>query len=153
MMNIYASDYPANEKRSRSDVNSLTTTAVASSPNSPGVMSNTESQPDLAEDVNQPVPGWPALARLMADRPALEAFPSFTDLSLKSLLYYQAELISLRKELHEAEWKDLRSPDEEYSSKFAGNLDLWIVLGQGDKKPEQCELIDRIRIVLDKYRK
>jgi hypothetical protein len=55
---------------------------------------------DLADDANNPVPRWPSLARLIASSPALEAFPSFLNLAIKSLLYYQAGLIHLRKELH-----------------------------------------------------
>jgi hypothetical protein len=63
-----------------------------------------------ANDVHSAVYGWPALARIMDDIPRLQAFASFSDLNIKSLLYYQAELIYLRKRLHQIEWNDFRAP-------------------------------------------
>jgi hypothetical protein len=118
---------------------------------------------DLSGDVNFPVPGWPLLAKLIAENPNLEAFPTFRDLSIKSLLYYQAELIYLRKELHKAEWQDFRQlededEDEEEPSAFAENLWMFIsakerALNGGGEMPKQWAIIERIRTTLDKYSK
>jgi hypothetical protein len=137
-------------------------TAVPPTPTIPG---------PADEDVTRPVNGWPALAKLIADNPDLEAFPSFTDLNIKSLLYYQAELIRLRKLLHEAEYEDYRQPEAEKVSKFADDLGF---LFRGRDRAEQSEgkqlpgekpevpkpevpkqwvLIEKIRIVLEKYSK
>lgn len=146
-MNIITSDSSKNEEKGPVSPNALseTTTFVPSTPTSPSSAS------DLSDDVNKVVPGWPALAKLISERPALESFPSFADLNIKSLLYYQAELISLRKDLHKAEWADHRTSDEEDSSKFADALDFLLICGNSEEKPEQWELIERIRIVLEKY--
>jgi hypothetical protein len=75
-----------------------------------------------ANDVNCPVYGWPALARIMDDVPRLQSFASFSDLTIKSLLYYQAELSYLRTQLHRAEWHDYRRPDTEISASYASDL-------------------------------
>ena len=56
--------------------------------------------------LEQPLHGWPELAQLMAQNADLQAFPAFTDLNVKILLYYQAELTDLREELHKLEWRD-----------------------------------------------
>ncbi|PMD12783.1 hypothetical protein NA56DRAFT_453729 [Hyaloscypha hepaticicola] len=133
---------------------SSVTTMVSSQASSPRPPTPNETEADPAEDVNKPVEGWPALAKLMNDTPDLEAFPSFTDLNLKSLLYYQAELIYLRKELHTVEWKDFRnSTGTDDSSKFSKDL-VWVFMAVEDgNPPEQWALICRIRDVLEKYNK
>ena len=49
--------------------------------------------------------GWPSLAHVMSGVPEYAAFSRFTELNIKNLLYYQAELDILRQEiaLHEEE--------------------------------------------------
>jgi hypothetical protein len=112
------------------------------------------------DDVNNPVDGWPLLAKLIAETPDLEAFPTFTDLSIKSLLYYQAELIFLRKQLHEHEWKDFRHPKERgcNARHFATDLELFFLdrdkaIKNGNQPPQQWLLIEKIRTVQEKYSK
>jgi hypothetical protein len=118
------------------------------------------SGPDLSDNVNRPVPGWPQLATIIAAKSDLESFPTFTDLSIKSLLYYQAELIYLRKKLHEAEWKDFRQKedDDNFFPEFCENLELFILAREQannhhGKLPEQWVIIEKIRKTLKKYRK
>jgi hypothetical protein len=114
-----------------------------------------------ANNVDCPVDGWPTLAKIIAQKPDLEAFASFTDLRIKSLLYYQAELIYLRKKLHGIEWRDFRTPGEENSSKYSDNLEFLIedreesIENKGSNEevplPEQWVLIERIRKTLENY--
>lgn len=111
----------------------------------------------LTEDVDRAVPGWPSLARLISQAPDLEAFPSFSDLAIKSLLYYQAELVSLRRKLNKAEWEEYfySSPDEA-SRNFAGNLDLLFfardqAIKDKTELPPQWALMEKIRTTLEKY--
>lgn len=111
-----------------------------------------------ANNVNRLVYGWSALARIMDDVPRLQSFASFSDLTIKSLLYYQAELSYLRKRLHEAEWQDYRRPDIELSPSFASDLRFLIEarddsIASAGALPEQWVLIERIRTTLDKYSK
>jgi hypothetical protein len=119
---------------------------------------------DPINNVNCPVHGWPTLAKIIAEKPDLEAFASFTDLNIKSLLYYQAELLTLRKELHRLEWKDNRASDDD-STNYAD--DLGYLIGDRDASvksmenkdpepvplPQQWKLIEKIRTTLDKYSK
>lgn len=130
-----------------SDVMSLTSTVTSSPLRSPGLRKGNSNQGISVEDVTRPVPGWPAFARKIASTPAFKAFPSFTDLDVKCLLYYQAKLISLRKKLHEAEYNDYVRGDS-LQSHFAGNLEYLMECEEGS---EQRKLIEEIGTVLDKY--
>ncbi len=138
---------------SQPDTQSSTSTAVTTP------TSSTSSDIDAAsEDVKRPVPGWPLLAKIIAGKPDLEAFPSFTDLNIKSLLYYQAELVWLRRKLHEAEYEDYRKTDSgEPASRFHYDLDFLFTVRDNEDDPqdwpEQWKLMERIRVVLEKYSK
>lgn len=115
----------------------------------------------VEENINKPVEGWPTVVQLLTNAPDLQAFPTFTDLHLKSLLYYQAELVLLREKLHQAEWEDFRHNDEDtpiYSDlrylipKFPPSKP------QAGPTPEpqfgaQWSCIVKIREVLEKYGK
>jgi hypothetical protein len=83
------------------------------------------------------------LARVIARNPELEALPSFSDLAIKSLLYYQEELISLRKQLHEAEYQDYFQGDGA-SSYFAEDLE-WLFDAREDSTgpPEQGIIMEK----------
>jgi len=132
-----------------------TSTDDASGP-SPFIGPSVSNYVDPSKDVEHPVPGWPSLATIMSAKPDLQAFPSFADLSIKSLLYYQAELVYLRKKLHKAEWDDYREGDEnDPAAKYAENLGFLfkMVDDQNEKTPAQWTIICRIRDVLDKYSK
>ncbi|CZR51178.1 uncharacterized protein PAC_01053 [Phialocephala subalpina] len=111
----------------------------------------------VADDVTKPVSGWPRLAKIITEKPDLESFPTFKDLGIKSLLYYQAELIYLRKQLHKAEWDDYRlSQEGDSENEYAENLHRFIsaherALKNNKEPPPQWIYIDRIRTVLEKY--
>lgn len=111
---------------------------------------------DAAENVERPLPGWPEVSKLIANTPDFEAFQPFRDLNIKSLLYYQAELILLRKKLHQAEYDDSRRRDNDkvkHAPEFARDLERLIESGESDD-PElkiQWELIKEIRGVLKEY--
>lgn len=102
------------------------------------------------KDVNTPVPGWPALTRVIARNPELEAFPSFSDLAIKSLLYYQAELVYLRKQLHQVEYRDYFHGNEPESN-FAEDLEQLFMVRESGTEPEQWIIMEKIRRVLEKY--
>lgn len=110
------------------------------------VESVSEASSVLSDDrfPDDPVLGWPLLALLMAKTPNFAAFPRFRDINIKSLLYYQAQLTALRKQLHNQEFIDIRS---EYG--YAEYVDLLVK----DKDSEQFKLITEIRTVLKEYSK
>jgi hypothetical protein len=122
------------------------TTAVTSAPVSP-----TESFTDNDININVTLPGWPTVATIMAADDDFQAFPSFLDLNIKSLLYYQAELVSLRKQLHTAEWEDSRRKGLPFPSPSTFSNDVECLLLRPDS--EQWKYIDKIREVLTKYSK
>ncbi|KUJ08852.1 uncharacterized protein LY89DRAFT_741686 [Mollisia scopiformis] len=116
---------------------SPTTTAFSSPSPSPAERWNHPNKNSSEDDVNKPVPGWPSLAKTVADTRGFAAFPSFTDLNVKSLLYYQAQLIRLRKELHKTEFEDyFHGADPERN--FADDLDwMFDVDDSRQSGPEQ----------------
>src|SRR6266496_2111991 len=84
------------------------TTDVSESPKSSGCPHCIDFDTDPKDDLSRPLHGWPELAKTIEKYPDFEAFPTFRDLNIKSLLYYQCQLSQLREELHEIEWMDHR---------------------------------------------
>lgn len=96
-------------------------------------------------DLQKPCHGWPQLVKAMVNYPCFECFQPFRDLNIKSLLYYQAELVQLREELHALEWEDHRKGED--SSDLCANVkNLRKAEGQ-----EQLEKVKEIRNVLKDY--
>ncbi len=157
---IYTPDHPKMDTSepgspgSLSDARSSTITANSSLPESPGIKNDNQNQPIPPTDINCPVPGWPALAKSIANKPAFEAFPSFTDLNVKSLLYYQAQLILLREKLHKEECNDYFNGDVKQHH-YSENMELLIRCANrpGEVPPGQWKLIEDIRTVLAQYSK
>lgn len=58
------------------------------------------------KDLEKPCHGYPALANFMFNNPGFESFQAFRDLHVKSLLYYQVKLDTIRNQLHKLEWED-----------------------------------------------
>ncbi|KAK4163998.1 putative isoleucyl-tRNA synthetase, partial [Cladorrhinum sp. PSN259] len=59
------------------------------------------------------VEGWPLLAKLMTEKPDFEAFPRYSELNIKNLLYYQVELASIKSNLERIEHDDFATSAEE----------------------------------------
>jgi hypothetical protein len=163
----------ADSQRAPSDFDD-TTIAASSSRSSKCPKCNSHRRPSWEDrpdqkypPLDQPLHGWPELAKAIETYADFEAFPAFRDLNIKSLLYYQCELTALRKKLHEQEWEDHRSHFED-APKFNSRVDFLLLSepppqpqhqGDGDDEDdeeedethEQMELINKIRIVLEKY--
>jgi hypothetical protein len=73
------------------------------------------------KDLKQPCHGYPALANLMFNNPGFQSFQAFRDLHIKSLLYYQVKLDTIRNELHKLEWEDHCKGTFEYHEKLSIN--------------------------------
>jgi hypothetical protein len=115
--------------------------------------------PGDERDISHPLHGWPELARLMAVNIDLQAFPAFTDLNIKSLLYYQAELTMLKDKLQQTEWEDHISEDFDHAQRFARRVD-YLLFSRDDRhssqsrqsrQSRQWDLITQIRNVLNNY--
>jgi len=99
------------------------------------------------------VPGWPQLARLMAEVPDLEAFSRFRELNMKNLLYYQVELADLERKLDRVEhrdWMNRTSEEGEYAKRAYKLIECQDLK---DGKHEQWQLVLRIRERLSQYSK
>ena len=105
-------------------------------------MSDDGEEDNVDENPDEPIEGWPRVALLMAKTPDFAAFSRFRDLNVKSLLYYQAQLTTLRFQLHKAEYKDLRRGEN-----HAARADIMM----DDAKSEQFQIMTEIRKVLREY--
>ena len=103
---------------------------------------------DASQDLKQNCHGWPELVDVMVRHPNFESFQAFRDLNIKSLLYYQAELVSLRKDLHEIEWQDHRKGGK--AGKICGDIENLLLTKFGEEH-EQLDKMNEIREVLKKY--
>jgi hypothetical protein len=107
---------------------------------------------DPINDLNHPCHGWPDLAKLMSENPGLEAFQSFKDLHIKSLLYYQAQLDGMRKDLHLHEWADHRLSTFPNAAKLSSRADtLLLCEGKTEEQRAQIDKVNKMRIVLKDY--
>ncbi|EHK96120.1 hypothetical protein M7I_8186 [Glarea lozoyensis 74030] len=94
------------------------------------------------------------VAKVIVDHPGLEAFEPFRDLNVKSLLYYQAELDMLRKQLRKMELKDNQNPPVSNGGPLdcaASVADLLDTKCLPEGSRAQLDLITEIRNVLNKY--
>jgi len=111
--------------------------------------------PEHVMGLEHPLYGWPELAQLMAQNADLQAFPAFTDLNVKSLLYYQAELTDLREELRKLEWTDHLDGRFRFSDQFCARVDSLLypkrLSGMAGPEGAQLKLVFRIRAVLKEY--
>lgn len=100
--------------------------------------------------------GYDRLAKLMGEVPDLAIFHRFADLSVKSLLHYQAELKQLQSKLARLEQEDKEAPEGSDRAKYDFNSrrlreseddydDEW------SNDPEQWKTMKRIREVLREY--
>jgi hypothetical protein len=127
----------------QSDTDSLDSSFISISSDSNEDEDDTSSaEGKLPEDA---VEGWPQLAQLMADTPDFAAFPRFRDLNVKSLLYYQVELNSLRKKLHRLEHADKAHPQRKKYALYADTL-----VNEANAS-EQLQTMRTIRTVLKEY--
>ncbi|RDW74200.1 hypothetical protein BP5796_07642 [Coleophoma crateriformis] len=123
------------------------------SPASTGRQSATQTcdPPDANGDTNNPTEGWPLLAKLMETVPEFAILSRFEVLNLKMLLYYQAEIKRLEKNLDELEKSDHYHGKGDLKD-FACDLGSLIPVG-GAAASKQWTLVQRIQTLLYKYNK
>jgi len=107
---------------------------------------------DASHDLKQPCHGWPKLVDVMVEHPDFESFQAFRDLNIKSLLYYQAELVQLREELHALEWKDHRKGGD--PAMLSSDIRLLLLTAKYEAGAQkQLKKMKKIREVLKEYSK
>lgn len=93
--------------------------------------------------------GYPKLAARMEIQPESAIFRRFGWLNAQNLLYLQAELISLEKQLRERQVADSTHTT---GKKAQYALDwFWLSQSEDDGDTEQLDLVLRIRALLDEY--
>lgn len=103
------------------------------------------------DDPLKPIHGYPSVACMMGRFPDLAAFRRFRTLNAKSLLYRQAELVHLERELHRLELQDHSEHNigpTPNSKKYANDW-YWLWSEQGS----QWGTVMKIRQLLKEYSK
>ncbi|KAI0134161.1 hypothetical protein BJ170DRAFT_690464 [Xylariales sp. AK1849] len=90
--------------------------------------------------------GYARISKLMGGQDEYAIFRRFRDLNTRNLLYLQAELTHLEKELEGIATRDSLHPDRVYFSK-----DWWSLSQSEDEDSEQWEKVLEIRETLDEY--
>lgn len=125
------------------------TTDIATASRSQESIMSSESENN--EPPEEPVPGWPRVAELMAQTQDFAAFKRYRDLNVKSLLYYQAEIEVLRKKLHKEEWEDSQRGDENQGV-YARRID-YMIKSKDKETGTQWRTMIELRKVLKEYNK
>ena len=109
------------------------------------------------EDLEKPCHGWPSVVNIMVKNPGFASFQAFRDLHIKSLLYYQAELVSMREEIHGIEWEDHDRGGFADSEKLSEDAEFLLQTESNftsqDKGSKQIRKIKDMRKVLKEYSK
>jgi hypothetical protein len=104
-----------------------------------------------------PCHGWPDLANIMSQNPGFESFQAFRDLHIKSLLYYQAQLVELRQDIHKLEWKDHSEADFPLHERLSKSVDFLLKTesnaGSNSERSKQIVKVKEMRNVLKEYSK
>jgi len=101
-----------------------------------------------------PTHGYPKLACEMGSMPEIAILRRFASLNVQNLLYFQAELVILEKELREMEIESSRLQCEgRPRMPEAGYAQDWYWLGHDDNDPrnKQWQTVLRIRQRLKEY--
>ncbi|GAB1316088.1 hypothetical protein MFIFM68171_06298 [Madurella fahalii] len=150
-----SSPSPSVSPRSVSSWGKTVQTSVSDSPLLPSPTSPTRSVATTAVNPSggHDIPlGWPSLANKMAETPGYESFRRFRELNVKNLLYLQVEIVALEEKLRDIENEDRmsgKSPRMNYA-RFA-DLMLKSRVKPNEEDRQQCELILKIRDLLEKY--
>jgi hypothetical protein len=98
------------------------------------------------------VKGYPKLAAKMEIQPEASIYRRFGALNAQNLLYFQAELTFLERQLREQQWQDHQDQNTGSKSLYAVN---WYRLDDSevDGDTDQLELVLRIRERLKEYSK
>jgi hypothetical protein len=102
------------------------------------------------------VAGYPRLADQIGHQPQLGIYRKFPALNARDLLYMQAEIIDLEKELREAENEDSQISEQR---RFKYSSDWWYLqhaakvegLDENHDAYKQRNIVARLRILLGQY--
>jgi hypothetical protein len=96
-----------------------------------------------------PPSGYPQVANFMGEFPEMAMVRRFRGLNARNLLYLQAELVQIEKELLACERADAKGEDEAkkmYSKDF-----FWLQQSENEPENKQWKLIEKMRAKLKEY--
>ena len=96
--------------------------------------------------------GYPKLAAHMGDHPYTAIFRRFRTMNAKILLYYQAELTQLERDLEECEIRDANDPSGNKKN-YANDWRLCVSNSDGSGDDEQLHIANKIKKKLREYSK
>ncbi|KAI0410202.1 hypothetical protein F5X98DRAFT_387608 [Xylaria grammica] len=153
----YDGSSPSQSPHSPSTSQRATETSVSASTLIPSIAARSPAwTPGQLEQIGNDPPrkeGWPRLAQMLAESPKFESFRRFRELNVKTLLYYQAEIAELEKDLMEAENNDTRNKS---SKKWEGSYAEYahrMIQSQDDPNADkkQCDIVLKIRERVREY--
>ena len=105
------------------------------------------------EDLPEPAlqRGYPTIAEHMSKSPENTILRRFAALNTQTLLYYQAELILLEKQLRQHEGTAAEAPSCDPQSRYARDWDWFRIIGSDGCMTPQMALTMRVRVVLREY--
>lgn len=98
------------------------------------------------------IAGYPKLAAHMGDHPYMAIFRRFRTMDAKILLYYQAELTQLERELEECEIRDANDPSGN-KKRYANDWRICLDDSDGSCDYEQLHTVNKIKKKLREYSK
>jgi hypothetical protein len=96
----------------------------------------------------EPPHGYPQVATFMGDHPEMAMVRRFRGLNARNLLYLQAELVQIEKELLKCERDDANNKADPYKPYYA--LD-YKILAEQEPRNTQLDLILKMRVKLKEY--
>ena len=105
------------------------------------------------DDDQEPLYGYPKLARLMAASPELAMFRQFRELQMMNLLWLQAKLQELEKEYHDVRAEDATSGDQTRINLANDFRQMRDVAESEYGESEQYDLLEKIQATLKEYSK
>lgn len=99
------------------------------------------------------IDGYPRLAEHMGSTPEISIFRRFESLSRQNLLYLQAELTTLERELRILEAESAACDAADPRSRYARDWEWMNMIDEESNRNPQWQLFLRIRAVLKEYSK
>jgi hypothetical protein len=106
---------------------------------------------DITSSLPKPVDGYPKLAAHMSPSSEISIFRRFEALNRQNLLYLQAELTGLERQLRNIEAESAKCDSSDPKSRYARDWEWLSDLDDDDNSNPQWQLVLRIRGVLKEY--
>lgn len=97
-------------------------------------------------------PGYPQVANFMGEYPEMAMVRRFRGLNARNLLYLQAELVQIEKELLELEKADAKDTSDPFKPLYARDFD-WLLQSANQEGNVQWMLIQKMKEKLKEYSK